>query len=83
VGNTAEVIPLPEDEFDIGSYENVADAIGGIFVQHPMRQDELSDILKHTQSAISRHLAFCDPPGWYWQNIKGKMFITAWQIKND
>ena len=45
LGNIAEVVHPAEGDFDLGSYENVVDAVAGIITRHPMRQDELERTL--------------------------------------
>lgn len=46
LGEIARVIPPATGSFDMGSAEDLLDAIVGIITRHPMREDELIETLK-------------------------------------
>ena len=45
LGDVAEVVHPTHGSFDLSGYENVVDAVIGIITRHPVRQDELEQIL--------------------------------------
>ena len=58
LGEIAHVVHPAEGNFDISRYENVTEAIVGIITRHPMRQEELEQILNHwSPEQVSKALA--------------------------
>ena len=51
LGEVARVVHPAEGHFDLGGYDNVADAVIGIITRHPMREDELRKALSRWPSA--------------------------------